>query len=531
MEILEIRMDHFGKFINQNMEFHPGVNIIYGENETGKSTMRAFIRAMLYGLPRMRGRAAATDEYTIRQPWENGSWFAGGLRFQSGEKIFRIERNFSAGEKGVRLYCETDGEELSPQQGDLQALLEGFDEAAFDNTVFFGGASAQTGEELTNALRNYMLNVSFGDTQKVDLTQAIEELQSERRRLEREKKQCTAEKVELMRELSMKLDYVRQEIEELAQEEQNCREKLGRFSGDTDRQEDEILEEVLASEQEPDGMNGWKVGKIIMALTAVAALAAGLILMELPARIGCASVILLACVGVILFNREDQKKKEIVREQQMIRREQALQAAYARQRARMKRQREEAPKRQQLQMHLEWIAGTRREKLALERTLKEEYEQQQKDNGSMREVEEKLIAVTLAANTLIEVSTELYRSYAKRLNSRVSEILSEITGGKYTGVSLNENFEVCIQTPQKLLSVRQISRGSMEQVYFALRMACADLMMPEEKLPVILDDAFLTYDDTRLERALRWLAGSGHQVLLFTCHRREQEILQKIYNE
>ncbi len=531
MEILEIRMDHFGKFTNQNMEFHPGVNIIYGENETGKSTMRAFIRAMLYGLPRMRGRAAATDEYTVRQPWENGSWFAGVLRFQSGGKIFRIERNFSAGEKGVRLYCETDGEELSPQQGDLQALLEGFDEAAFDNTVFFGGTSAQTGEELTNALRNYMLNVSFGDTQKVDLTQAIEKLQSERRQLEREKKRRTAEKVEQMRELSMKLDYVHQEIEELAQEEQNCREKLSRFSGDTDRQEDEALEAVLASEQKTDGMNGWKIGKIIMALAAVAALGAGLVLTELPARIGCASVILLACVGVILFNREDQKKKERIREQQMLRREQALQAAYARQRARMKRQREEAPRRQQLQMHLEWLAGTRKEKLAMERSLKEEYEQQQKDNGSMKEVEEKLMAVTLAADTLTEVSTELYRSYAKKLNSRVSEILSEITGGKYTGISLNENFEVCIRTPQKLLSVWQISRGSMEQIYFALRMACAELMMPEEKLPVILDDAFLTYDDTRLKRALRWLAGSGHQVLLFTCHRREQEILQKIYNE
>lgn len=46
MEIIEIRMDHFGKFNGQSMEFHPGINVIYGDNETGKSTMRSFIRGM-----------------------------------------------------------------------------------------------------------------------------------------------------------------------------------------------------------------------------------------------------------------------------------------------------------------------------------------------------------------------------------------------------------------------------------------------------------------------------------------------------
>ena len=91
---------------------------------------------------------------------------------------------------------------------------------------------------------------------------------------------------------------------------------------------------------------------------------------------------------------------------------------------------------------------------------------------------------------------------------------------------------MCIRdrsTPQKLLSIWQVSRGTMEQIYFALRMACAEFLNQEDALPLILDDAFLTYDDTRLEQTLRWLALSGRQVLLFTCHRREQEILKRIY--
>ena len=46
-------------------------------------------------------------------------------------------------------------------------------------------------------------------------------------------------------------------------------------------------------------------------------------------------------------------------------------------------------------------------------------------------------------------------------------------------------------------------------------------------MPVLLDDAFAYYDQTRLEQTLRWLSTCPNQVLLFTCHTREQEILDR----
>ena len=61
MEIMELNIKHFGKFLEHKVNFQPGVNIIYGGNETGKSTIHAFIRAMFFGIERGRGKAGKKE--------------------------------------------------------------------------------------------------------------------------------------------------------------------------------------------------------------------------------------------------------------------------------------------------------------------------------------------------------------------------------------------------------------------------------------------------------------------------------------
>ena len=155
MRILELQMKHFGKFSDARVTFHEGLNVICGENEMGKTTMHSFIRGMLFGIEKQRGRAAKNDEYSLRQPWENGGYYAGALRFESGGKIFRIERSFHRKEKSASLVCETDGEELSLEDGDLESLMEGMNEEAFINTVFIRQKGSETGAGLAVSFAFY----------------------------------------------------------------------------------------------------------------------------------------------------------------------------------------------------------------------------------------------------------------------------------------------------------------------------------------------------------------------------------------
>ena len=50
MKILDIYINGFGKFHGRNLSFEDGLNIVYGKNEAGKSTIHTFIRGMLFGI-------------------------------------------------------------------------------------------------------------------------------------------------------------------------------------------------------------------------------------------------------------------------------------------------------------------------------------------------------------------------------------------------------------------------------------------------------------------------------------------------
>ena len=83
MRFLDLYISGFGKFHNTSVSFEDGINIVYGKNEAGKSTIHTFIRGMLFGIERQRGRAARTDTYSKYEPWENSRTYEGQLRLES----------------------------------------------------------------------------------------------------------------------------------------------------------------------------------------------------------------------------------------------------------------------------------------------------------------------------------------------------------------------------------------------------------------------------------------------------------------
>ena len=121
MIIKRITVRNFGKLQDRTMEFSDGINVLYGDNESGKTTTHTFVRSMLYGIQRQRGRAARKDAYNLYLPWKNSADYGGTLWFENGGKNFRLTRNFYKENPTTEFLCEDDGEILDVAQGDLAA--------------------------------------------------------------------------------------------------------------------------------------------------------------------------------------------------------------------------------------------------------------------------------------------------------------------------------------------------------------------------------------------------------------------------
>ena len=87
----ELYVEEFGTLADLTIKLSHGVNIFEGKNESGKSTLLAFIRYMFYGFPR-RGAAQGGDEWIKRLSWKNQR-AAGRMTLTSGGETFRITRS------------------------------------------------------------------------------------------------------------------------------------------------------------------------------------------------------------------------------------------------------------------------------------------------------------------------------------------------------------------------------------------------------------------------------------------------------
>lgn len=164
------------------------------------------------------------------------------------------------------------------------------------------------------------------------------------------------------------------------------------------------------------------------------------------------------------------------------------------------------------------------ERLAGLRPLNEVEEEREAMSHRMQELELELQAATYAMSVLEEVTRERHSRVAPRLANRASEYLAEITDGAYTELLINRDLQVRVRVPETKTLHDQpeqaLSRGTVDQIYLALRLAMVEALSDgSECVPMLLDDPFANYDDARLERSMQLLQrlSDRHQILFFTC--------------
>lgn len=169
MKINSLYIAAFGGIKNLKLEFSENLNIVYGNNEDGKSTVMAFIKMMFYGSER-GGNTLSKNIRKKYTPWD-GTAMAGSIDFEHAGKKYRLEKEFrtSNSTDKATLYDLKLSEKVNVS-GDIGQKFFGLSLASFERSVFVGQfgfpeSDSDAEGEISSKLSNIALtgdeNVSF----------------------------------------------------------------------------------------------------------------------------------------------------------------------------------------------------------------------------------------------------------------------------------------------------------------------------------------------------------------------------------
>lgn len=624
MIIKEIQLTNFGKFNHKNVSLEPGLNIIYGENEAGKTTLHTFIRGMLFGIEKQRGKASGRDVYSKYEPWENPSNYQGIMRIENDGINYRIERNFNREHRLFRVINEDEGIELTEEQ--IEELFAGLDESCYYNTISISQLGSVTDKELEVILKNYAANLGATKSMEIDIKEAFSDLDIQKKKIITENKigeediikksvKLTTEQLEItereqhkiISSIEQKKENVnhllekkkelsaldKKRLEELAKqnerkdklyqdaisyttEVEKYSNQLEQIKNHKKELERSLLEKGIDSHETMEALmdkimnkSNMPVTFVILALAFVGA-AIGFVVGNLqfitikeyymrPAIcMGIAFIFFVLAIIRYCFKKKHKKRKfEILKELRLT--SDKLEAAkheeiYVSRQLETKQealdQTQEIIKQEEnAQVSSDDYSDEIREIEAQERTLNDGVSkaqfalEQKKENEielekrieelkrrleNIKKAKEEIHAIEEAKRNIEEIANEIRSSFGKRLNKQASYYMSKITNGKYDNITIDERLNITINNKKSLIPSSRLSKGTIEQVYMALRLAAADIIFEKDKKPILLDDAFVMYDNKRMGNTLKFMAESMEQVVLFSCHTREKVMADKL---
>lgn len=155
-------------------------------------------------------------------------------------------------------------------------------------------------------------------------------------------------------------------------------------------------------------------------------------------------------------------------------------------------------------------------------------------NRRIEHYEFELSAIEEAQKTLDEAFQEMKIDFGPMINYRASRVLSGMTGSKTNSVLVSDKLIPAFaeQGDSQPRSSELMGAGTYDQIYLALRIALSGVVT-DDKMPVLLDDSFVRFDDERMTAALQFIKednslGEIGQVIIFTCHKRMVSAAKKL---
>lgn len=555
MVILECTIEAFGKLKNKTISLRPGLNVITGGNESGKTTIADFLKSMLFGL------REDEPDYAHYKPYEFTGVFGGQIKVIENTSVFLITRDFLSGRLSV--YKPAEEKTVADPEAWLQAALSGMTKAEYEKSGYLAqGAFMADAERYRNTVEKDEIRRREAAIRE-DFAKGREELLAVRATFEA-REDAEAEARLLLKE---------QECASLSEENENARTECYRkkTSYAEDRQEfDNEAERVEQANRENGEIFKEKMLESKKALAALKAVnekalnrsnVPGILLLVAGNLAGIATYFYYASYGistdrnlitviagaalaflllaggivysVLLFTGRAKAAKAMSTHEALAEKTAKAERMYQRwlnkdeevmEKVKNREAREEALKRSADaidELSLKITEGEARlDTLLNERKVLEQAVEEQ------REIREEEKAIDIAIASFEKLGVLNGETDNEALGREATEILREMENERDMVISIESDVVYVVDGGRRIL-FSNLSTSTMQEVLFAIRLAVMNRVDERKALLLILDESFANLDQERLRKAVALIKSTARQTVLFSCQPREKQTVKE----
>ena len=518
MYLTKLLMKEFGKFHNKEINLEPGINVIYGEPGSGKSTIKDFLIGIIYGIDRKEGISRTRSDYDKRKP-EDRSGYGGSAYIRKDGSNYLIERSFLAGGKKTSVLDVGSGREVRLERPDtlVGTLVETGRNTYKDTMIIETEKGEESAERAASELKSYLSNITLSGSASINKQKAIEHLQEEKQKhlpkpLIRRLDELT-EKLEYYDDVDEKIEEIDSELKKLDEEfviEAEKRKRVARRlveneDGSVTYQNDEDVDDKInkltglregysSKDEEEEEVHEKLTDKIPVILGAgllvIAVIAAIVFMLPFDDIIRKFFVIITSLYVVYIivdglrikgyFDSDDdittpddeefKKVLEEIKDENEKKEELEFDMTFAKEYQEKKAELKEKEKTQ----------IERRNERA---KLKSEFNSVFKKKS---ELEDEIKAIDFAIARINSISEKYKKTAYSGFLLHISDLIPGLTGGMYSEIDFDERGNIIVSGTEGKVMLGSLPREDIDRIALAVRFAAAKYLAAES-LPLVMD--------------------------------------------
>lgn len=622
MKINYLKINEFGKLKNKEIKLENNINLIYGKNEAGKTTLLKFISSMFYGVSKNKNGKEISD-FDKYKPWK-GEEFSGKIKYTLDNKEqYEVFREFS--KKNPKIYnknLEDISKEFNIDKTKGNQFF--YDQTKIDEILFLStNLVEQTNVVLDNNNQNILTqkianilssgedNISYkkvinnlskklleevGTERSADrpLNKALEELNNLKKLME-ELDECSIKNSELKirkEEIKQELYNLEKEIEILKEiktikeNEEKENEKININNNIKNEFNEKIINlknKIKINTEENKNSNKIKNNKfnlinlfLITILIILNILINIIKLSDIAQNIIIYLTVIYLIINLIIYLNKKVKNNKINKNAEKLKIEKEIEILEENKNNKEKEieiLKKELINNSDIKLkeiknkyinnineidlinlfnkklndvnyeldNINKIYNNKRIELNTinieEKNINEKLDKKIECEERIEFLNEKIEelhslerSINIAKETLEAAYSEVKNSVTPKFTKDLSLLIEKISNGKYKNANFDPDKGLIIEREDgEYINCNNLSIGTIDQLYLSLRLSAMN-EISEEKMPIILDEAFAYYDNERLENILKFINENykENQVIIFTCSNREKDILDKL---